>query len=237
MIHVTVWNEYRHELTDESVKALYPEGIHKAIASFLGVHEDIEVRCATLDEPEHGLTDAVLDSTDVMIWWGHMAHHLVEDAVAEKVKTRVLNGMGLIVLHSGHLSKPFVKLIGTSGSLKWREGDRERVWCCNPGHPIAQGIPEHFDLEIEEMYGEPFDIPQPDELIFISWFKGGEVFRSGCAFRRGYGKIFYFRPGHEAYPTFQNENVQRVILNAVRWAAPTARRKEITCPCTPSLEG
>jgi len=221
MIRVTVWNEFRHELTNEKVKEIYPEGIHKVIADGLGT-DDFVVRTATLDEPEHGLTDDVLANTDVLIWWGHMAHGDVCDTVVEKVHQKVLEGMGLIVLHSGHFSKIFKKLMGTGCDLKWRESDdNERIWVIDPTHPIAEGLGEYIDIELEEMYGEHFDIPTPDELVFVSWFKGGEVFRSGCTFKRGNGKIFYFRPGHETCPTYYHPEVQLVIKNAVNWAKPT----------------
>jgi len=221
MIKVTVWNEYLHEKIHEEVTRVYPEGIHAAIAKGIS-GEGIEAATATLDQPEHGLTEEVLNRTDVLIWWGHMGHDKVEDAIVERVHQRVLNGMGLIVLHSGHFSKIFKKLMGTGCDLKWREADeKERIWTVNPAHPIAEGLPEHFELEREEMYGEHFDIPAPDELIFVSWFQGGEVFRSGCTFYRGQGKIFYFRPGHETYPTYYDENVLRVIRNGVKWARPS----------------
>lgn len=236
MIKVTVWNEYTHEKNSEHVRSIYPDGIHGAIAAFLGKNEDIVVKTATLDDPECGLTEEVLKDTDVLVWWGHMAHHLVPDEVAERVQRHVLCGMGFIALHSAHMSKPFLKLVGTTGTLKWRDDDKERVWCCNPGHPIAEGIPEQFVIEPEEMYGEYFDIPQPDELVFISWFKGGEVFRSGVTFRRGHGKVFYFRPGHESNPTYHHEYVQKVITNAVRWAKPTSRVERLVAPQTEPLE-
>jgi len=220
-VHVTVWNEYRHEKMDESVKKVYPEGIHNAIAAFLSQDAVTEVRTATLDEPEHGLTDEILESTDVLLWWGHMAHHEVEDRIVEKVYERVLKGMGLIVLHSGHASKIFRKLMGTSCELKWREiGEKERLWVVEPGHPIAEGLEEYFEIPHAEMYGERFDIPAPDTLVFISWFQGGEVFRSGCCYQRGLGKIFYFRPGHESFPIFYQPVIQKVLRNAINWAAP-----------------
>ncbi len=220
-IRVTVWHEYRHEKKDPKVAEVYPKGMHEAIAEDLRRQSDMTVRTATLDEPNHGLSDEVLNSTDVLTWWGHSAHKEVSDAIVAKVKERVLNGMGLIVLHSGHMSKIFVSLMGTSGALKWRDvGEKEIFWITKPGHPIVKGITDHFVLDREEMYGEHFDIPEPDELIFISWFAGGEVFRSGCTFQRGHGKIFYFRPGHETYPTYYDKNVRTVIANAVRWAAP-----------------
>lgn len=219
-INVTVWNEYRHEKENKVVADIYPEGIHGAIAEFLSKDTDITVRTATLDEPEHGLTEDVLNSTDVLIWWGHRAHDEVEDTVVDKIQKRVLDGMGLIVLHSGHFSKIFKKLMGTSCDLKWRvAGERERLWVVEPGHPIADGLDECFEIPNTEMYGERFDIPAPDQLVFISWFEGGEIFRSGCCYFRGKGKIFYFRPGHETYPIFHQADVQKVITNAVKWAA------------------
>ncbi|MGB9877963.1 MAG: ThuA domain-containing protein [bacterium] len=222
MIRVLVWNEGRHEKLDKRVAEIYPEGIHGAIAKYLRTQPDMEVRTATLDEPEHGLTEEALNHTDVLIWWGHMAHHEVRDDIVERVYKRVLDGMGLIVLHSGHFSKIFRKLMGTTCDLKWREiGEKERIWVVEPGHPIAKGLGEYIELEHTEMYGERFDIPAPDELVFISWFEGGEVFRSGCCFYRGKGKIFYFRPGHETYPIYHNPQVLKVIENAVRWAAPS----------------
>lgn len=217
---IVVWNENRHEKEDQEVIAIYPEGIHGTIAGFL--KEDFpDVTTATLDEPAHGLTDDVLHEADVLVWWGHKAHDEVDDAIVEKVKQRVLGGMGLIVLHSGHFSKIFKTLMGTSCDLKWREADeKERLWVVDPTHPIADSVGEFIELEKEEMYGEHFDIPTPDELVFVSWFAGGEVFRSGATFKRGKGKIFYFRPGHETYPTYHNEAIQKVIQNAVKWAVP-----------------
>jgi trehalose utilization protein len=226
-IRVTVWNENRHEQINETVRSIYPEGIHGAIAAFLK-KDNMAVSTATLDEPEHGLTDEVLNNTDVLIWWGHLAHGDVKDEIVEKVKQRVLKGMGIIVLHSGHFSKIFKKLMGTTCDLKWREAnEKERLWVVQPGHPIAQGIGEYIELEKEEMYGEFFDIPQPEQLIFVSWFEGGEVFRSGCTYTRGLGKIFYFRPGHETFPTYHNPQIGRVITNAVHWAAPTQGPKPV----------
>lgn len=221
-VRVTIWNEFRHEKTDAHIRAVYPEGIHGAIAEYLEEQPGFFVQTATLDEPEHGLTDAVLAETDVLIWWGHQAHSAVEDEIVDRVHARVLDGMGLICLHSSHFSKIFKRLMGTTCNLKWRElGENERLWVVEPGHPIAAGVGQYIDIPHEEMYGEFFDIPEPDTLVFISWFPGGEVFRSGCCYHRGRGKVFYFRPGHETFPTFYQAEVRHVIGNAVRWAAPT----------------
>lgn len=221
-LRVTVWNEFRHERSQEKVREIYPQGMHTVIAGFLG-DAGFEAWTATLDEPEHGLSEGVLADTDVLVWWGHAAHHEVSDEVVERVRQRILHGMGFVALHSSHHSKIFKRLMGTTCSLRWREGtDHVRVWTVSPGHPIAHGLPAYFVIENDEMYGEFFDIPQPDALVFINWFQGGEVFRSGCCFQRGLGKIFYFSPGHETYPVYYHPYVQRVIANGVRWAAPVA---------------
>jgi len=222
-LNVLVWGENRHEQLEEHVRATYPDGMHGAIRAGIEEHlgETATVRTATLDEPEHGLTEEVLARTDVLTWWGHAAHGEVDDAVVERVHRRVLEGMGLVVLHSGHWSKIFVKLMGTTCTLRWRsEHDRELVWTVNPTHPITRGVPSPIEIPEQEMYGEYFDIPAPDELVFISSFSGGEVFRSGCTFRRGNGKIFYFSPGDQDFPVYHHPHVRRVIANGVEWAAP-----------------
>jgi trehalose utilization protein len=216
---VIVWNEFRQERSHDEVRALYPDGLHAPIAAALQA-AGCDVAVATLDQAEHGLSDAALVETDVLVWWGHVAHDEVSDTVVDRVQRRVLDGMGLVVLHSGHHSKIFRRLMGTSCNLKWREaGERERLWVVNPAHPIAEGLDEAVVIEHEEMYGEFFDIPQPDSLVFVSWFQGGEIFRSGCCYERGRGRIFYFRPGHETYPTFFQPEVLRIVANAVHWAA------------------
>ena len=235
--NITIWNEYQHERESEAIREIYPEGIHGAIAQGISAAKEFRVRTATLDEPEHGLTEEVVDSTDVLIWWGHKAHAQVEDRIVARVQMRVLAGMGLIVLHSAHLSKIFRVVLGTGCTLRWREaGERERLWNIQPGHPITQGIGEYIELPNTEMYGERFDIPSPDRVIFISWFEGGEVFRSGCTFERGNGRIFYFRPGHETYPIYYNQSVIRIIANAVQWAKPRINIPQDGCSKVEPLE-
>ena len=234
-IKVTIWNENRHEREMPEIGKIYPRGIHGALAEGLAA-DDLEIRCVTLDDPDHGLSDEIISDTDVMIWWGHAAHHEVPDEAVARVHKRVLEGMGLIVLHSGHFSKIFRQVTGCSCSLKWREaGERERLWNIAPWHPITQGIGEYFEIPHEEMYGERFDIPSDGEILFISHFEGGNVFRSGVTFHRGYGKVFYFQPGHESYPNYYQKEVLRVIGNAVRWARPVFFR-EMCAPETPALD-
>ncbi len=233
---VLVWGEFRHEKKNPKVSEIYPDGMHECIASFLREEQNLDVSTAWLDQPEHGLTSGVLEETDVLVWWGHMAHGEVADEVVSRVKKRVLEGMGLIVLHSGHYAKIFKVLMGTTCSLKWREStDKERLWNLAPHHPIMRGIGEYFEIPAEEMYGEPFGIPAPDELLMISWFTGGEVFRSAATWQRGNGKVFYFRPGHETYPTYHQKEVQKIIANAVIWAKPEVRIPD-ACPNSPALE-
>jgi trehalose utilization protein len=218
-IRVTVWGENVHEQRDAAVQSHYPHGMHRCIADGLNEMPDIAARCATLQEPEHGLSEEILANTDVLIWWGHRAHAEVDDSVVERAVARVWQGMGLVVLHSAHYSKIFKRLMGTSCSLTWRvAGEKERLWVCQPGHPITEGLPPFLELPESEMYGEPFAVPSPDEQVFISWFSGGEVFRSGCTWQRGAGKIFYFSPGHEIYPIYHDPHVKRVLQNATRWA-------------------
>ena len=232
-IRVRVWNEGRQERESAAIRAIYPEGIHSALAAPLRA-AGLEVTTATLDDPEQGLAEAALAATDVLIWWGHHYHNEVSDEAAARVQAHVLAGMGLILLHSAQHSKPFLRLLGTSGNLIWRhDGERERIWVVDPAHPIAAGLGECIEIEREEMYGEPFGVPPPDELIFLSWFQGGEVFRSGCTWRRGAGRIFYFRPGHETFPTYHHPDVQRVIVNAARWAAGGTRYEQPTRPVAP----
>lgn len=236
-IRVTVWNEFRHEIKHEKVKAVYPNGLHTVIGEGLLAAGGFEVNYAWLDkDAEHGLSEEVLQNTDVLIWWGHCAHHEVKDEIVDRVQKHVQQGMGLVVLHSGHFSKIFKRMMGTTCSLKWREAaEKERIWTVESAHPIAAGLPEHFELPHTEMYGERFDIPTPKDVVFISWYEGGEVFRSGVTFERGYGRIFYFAPGHETFPIYRDENVRKVIANGVRWAAPRIR-KEIICPHVDALE-
>lgn len=243
-LKVTIWNEYLHELENEVVGKIYPRGIHAAVGDAVRLNPDgsptpnVEVRHATLrQDAEHGLGGRVLEETDVLFWWGHRAHAEVSDAVVERVRQAVLAGMGLVVLHSGHNAKVFHRLMGTNCSLKWREADeKERFWNIAPAHPLMAGLPEQFELNEEEMYGEPFDVPTPDELLGISWFQGGEVFRSLAVWRRGNGTVIYFRPGHETYPTYHNPHVARILANAARYAAPTIRRSTAECPMTAPLE-
>ena len=255
MIRVTVWYEYVQEAGEfneeflpkdmsveekarlkkrvadvaAKIKEVYPKGVMGTVAEHLESCEDMQVTSVRMNMPEYGLPDNLLNHTDVLIWWAHVAHDRIPDCLVEKIKDRVLKGMGFIPLHSAHPSKPMKALLGTSGSLKWREGDFCRVWNTNPTHPIAQGIPEVLNLRRRNVWGI-FDIPKPDDVVFLSWYRGGEVFRSGCTWQRGYGKIFYFQPGHETNPSYHNPYVLKVIENAVRWAAPVMWRENLECP-------
>ncbi len=222
-LRVTMWNEFVHERELPEIRAVYPEGIHGCLRNFLEKEQDITVKCVTLDMPNQGITQELLDNTDVLIWWSHARQEDITDETVRLVRNAVHSGMGLVALHSAHFSRIMRDLLGTTMTLHWRHGDREKLWCIDPTHPIAQGVPACIDIPEEEMYGECFDIPRPDDIIFIGWFAGGQVFRSGVTFTRGRGKIFYFQPGHEEAPVYEHQDIQRIIVNAVRWAAPLCR--------------
>ena len=224
MNNIIIWNENIHEQENEEVKKIYPEGIHNCIKKFLSSDKTLNIQTATLHDDNNGINQNNINDCDVLIWWGHKAHSEVLDKTVDLIQRRVLEGMGLIVLHSGHHSKIFQRLMGTNCNLTWREyGEKERLWICNPAHPICDGLNPYIELEMEEMYGEPFQVPAPDETLFTSWFEGGETFRSGLLYKRGNGQIFYFRPGHEAYPTYHNQDIQRIIKNAVKFLKPKTK--------------
>lgn len=229
MKRVTVWNEFKHEREFAAIGEVYPEGIHGCIADFLKEEPDFAVQTKVFDMEEHGLTEEVLRETDVLVFWSHALQEEFSDTVAERVREHVLSGMGLVALHSAHYSKIMKRLLGTSMTLKWRHGDREKLWCTAPTHPIAAGIPPVIEIPREEMYGEYFDIPRPDDVVFTGWFSGGEVFRSGCTFTRGMGKIFYFQPGHEEYPVYRQPEIRQIIKNAVRFCASACVERKCLC--------
>jgi len=227
MINVLIWCEYVSDRDNPDAVKVYPEGIHKQLYDFLSKVNEYNVITATLHEPDFGLSDQRLEWADVIIWWGHGAHDKVPDEVADRVVDAIHRGCGFIPLHSSHNSKPFKKLMGTVCNLRWRADDRERIYTIAPHHPIAFNVPDFFEIPNEEMYGERFDIPAPAEIIFLGWFAGGELFRSGITYDRGFGKIFYFQPGHETCPTFMIPEVQQIIINAVSWASKKEQRSRL----------
>ena len=230
-MNITIWCEHLQDQTDERVRAVYPDYIHGALAQALEplTAQGATIRIATLDMPDCGLPPEVLDTTDVLLWWGHIGHDRVPDELARAVADRVLLGMGFLALHSAHYCKPFKLLMGTTCSLRHGKGASERLWCLDPGHPIAQGVPTCIEIPNEEMYGEFYDIPAPDELVYGAWFAGGELFRAGCCWRRGSGKVFYFQPGHETDASYYLPHIQQILRNAVQWAAPTRWRNTLNC--------
>lgn len=230
MIKVTIYNEFIHEQIYEGIRQVYPEGIHGCIKSFLETDENLSIKIATFEMPEHGLSEEVLNDTDVLIYWSHCRQDEFSDEVANNIRKHVLMGMGFVGLHSAHFSKAMKLLLGTSMTLRWKHGDSEKLFCIAPTHPIAAGVPASFAIPQEEMYGELFDIPKPDDVIFTGWFASGEVFRSGCTFTRGYGKIFYFQPGHEEYPVYYMPEIQLIIKNAIQWCNnPNKLTKPLDC--------
>ena len=153
----------------EKFRELYKNGIEGQLAAFLSENPDMEIRTATMQDAEQGLSEAALDWADVLVYWSHKHWREVEDCHVDYMHKRVLEGMGLVVLHSAHASKIFSRLMGTrTQSLRWRENDeRQRYWIVNPAHPVAEGLDgEYFDIPMDETYGEYFEIPQPDEQVF-----------------------------------------------------------------------
>ncbi len=237
-MNITIFNENVGELLTaedkqeyrNAILAVHPNGIHNTLKELVEEMDGVTVRTATPQDPEFGLSDEVLDNTDVLLWWAHLGHDAVSDELVEKIHHRVLAGMGILFLHSAHYSKAFKKILGTTGDLRWKDDAYERIFNINPAHPIAQGIPEHFELGIEECYAECFDIPKPDDVVFLGWFDYGEVFRSGCTWTRGYGKVFYFQPGHETNLSYKHPHVRRIIKNAVAWAYTENKRTRFEAP-------
>ena len=216
--------DYREFLLNSAGKItkVHPQGIHMTLKSIFDECDDMAVRTVTMDMPEFGFSQEVLDDTDVLVLWAHLAHEKITDEIAERIKNRVHEGMGFLCLHSAHQCKPLHKLIGVSTIPKWRMEDACKIYCIEPNHPIAKDIPDMFELEAEQVYCEPFDITTPDELVFVTWYQGGELLRSGCCWERENGRIFYFQPGHETCKSYYDVNVRQILKNAVRWASHTA---------------
>ncbi len=234
---VTIVCEYNSSMDSLEGKKAYPNGMGNCLKDFLQSAYDDVTLITYDDKGADELTDDIIEKTDVMFWWGHWYHGAILEELADKIVSRVQRGMGMVFLHSAHMSKPFKKLIGSTGTLKWREvGEHERLWCVDMSHPIAEGLGEYIDIPQEEMYGEPFDIPKPDELVYIGWFQGGEVFRGGCVFKRGRGKFFYFNPGHETYPTYRILKIQKLLIQACEYVAPkTPIIDKLECPNVPEF--
>jgi trehalose utilization protein len=225
-IRVTIFCEHNQDRY-EPVKSVYPDGMHAAIAGAYDEESGFRVTIATQDMPEHGLSKEVLNETDVLIWWSHIDNNLLSDAVANEVCKRVVrDGMGFVALHSACYSKPWQRLLGIEYEAgEWGrfrtmpKGEKERLWVVTPGHAICEGIGDCIEIPQDEMYGEPMLMPDPDKLLFIAWWEGGDVCRSGTLFERGRGKIFGFTPGHETFPIYYQPEIRQVLRNAARFLA------------------
>ena len=269
-VRVLVWDEQQ----PQQKQAYGEKFLGETIADYLVAQPGLTVKTANLDSPEQGLSEVALDSTDVVVWWGHIRNPAVTDALAERVAARVRDGkLSLIALHSSHWAKPFVRLMqdrakadalarvpeAERATAKWEylnettlyqaptrgdpltpslaheggiwrlslplcvfpayrpDGAPSHVTTLIPQHPIAAGLPARWDVAQTEMYDEPFHVPPPDTVVFEERWDKGEHFRSGCVWRVGKGRVFYFRPGHEIYPVYKQAEPLRVIENAVRW--------------------
>lgn len=214
-VRVLAWSEHT------APKAVFPDDINNAVAGALCEDPQLTVTTAELVDPGDGVPEEVLASTDVLVWWGHLLHGRVTDAAVARIAAQVRDGgMGFVALHSAHMSKPFTTLIGDDGRLGGvaLDGGKETITVRTPDHPVAQGVSD-FVIGKEESYDEEFGCGHPDTVVFHSAFENGQQFRSGLAYRIGAGRVFYFRPGHEEYPTLFLPEVKQIIRNAVRWAA------------------
>ena len=229
-LRVTVWSEVIDPVLEPRAVTYYPDDINVYLAEFLSIEHDFEVRTANLRQKENGLSQEILNDTDVLVWWSHLYDDQVSDETAQRVAETVLNGMGILFLHASLGSKPAKILLGTNSNTgKYREiGEKEKIWVVDRSHPVVDGMEkEYIEIPASEMYGEPYGIPTPDDIVFISWFEGGEVLRSGVDWKKGAGKVFFFAPGHEEFPVYYHSEIQKAVKNIVRWLKPV-KGPEIT---------
>ena len=224
---VVVWSEGTANV-DPNSKGIYPQDINTAIADGLKplAERGWEIVKGSLGDPDQGLSAALLDSTDVLIWWGHKKHGEVKDDLVNRIVERVKAGkMGFIGTHSAHFCKPLKQLLQTPCS--WREyvadGTSVEIIVKEPSHPICKGV-ENFKLPKIERYGEPFKVPTPEAVpldgIYTRPDGKTEPGRMGMCWTIGQGKVFYFTPGHETYNDYHRPEIRRIFVNAVEWAAP-----------------
>jgi trehalose utilization protein len=214
-IRVLLWSEQTEP------RDVYPKGISGALADYFNKLPGFEAKTATLNDPEAGLSDAVLSQTDVLIWFGHKKHNAVPDEAVDRVIKHVRErGMGFIGLHSAHYSKPLKKLLNASGS--WRSyvnhGKPEQMWIVLPDHPIAKGVND-FTIPKTELYAEPFQVPPPEAVIVEGTWESGHRSREVMTWTIGKGRMVYIRAGHEEYPIYFMPQMQRLVANSVEWAA------------------
>lgn len=217
--NVLVWSE---ETVHDDV---YPNDINSAVAEHLNEHPEFVAQAVHIDEPDQGVSEDRLEWADALVWWGHARHDDVREETVDRVEEYVTEeGVGFLALHSAHYALTFKRLVGASGDLgevRWEDippGETEELEVVDPDHPIAAGV-EDFTLPEVEMFGEPFDVPEPDDVVLHSTFPEGGEFRSLCTFTFGAARGAYFRPGHEEFRIYHDENVRRVVANAVRWVA------------------
>lgn len=239
-MNITIFNEYHPNEHTGKAEKNYPGGIHIALKSIFESQE-YDVVTATQEQACNGLTDEILDNTDVLLWWSKNWDNELLNSVADKVVSRIREGMGAVFLHSAKNSKPFLRLTGTTSAtapVSWKEpGESERLFVVSPAHPIAEGIPSGYVIPNEEPYCEYFDIPKPDDIVFLGGFGNGMCIRAGVTFTRGAGKIFFFQPGHDSFPVYNDKVIRRIILNAVNWAKPVAKPAPIAEETKPEQTG
>lgn len=216
-VNALVWSE------GTEPEDVYPRGVRGPIADYLSEETDIEARTRSIEDEDQGVSGDDLEWADVILWWGHLRHDDVTDETVDRIEEHVReNGVGFVSLHSAHYARPYKRLIGMSGDLgghRLTDDESEYVEVCAPDHPIAEGV-DDFTLPEVEMFGEPYDIPEPETVVLHSEYsEGDEEFRSGVTFEFGEGRGFYLRPGHEEFEIYLDDNIQRIVTNATRWAA------------------
>jgi len=215
-VKALVWSEFTEP------KDVYPKGIHGDIAEYLNASGNVEAKVVQLSDPDQGVSQAMLDWADVLLWWGHQKHRDVTDETVQRiVKSVKEGGMGYFAMHSAHYSRGLIAILGTPCGLgSVGDGGAESISVVMPDHPIAKGVSD-FVVPRTEYFGEPFGVPEPEAVVFKSTFEKGDNiwFRSGCCWTVGKGRVFYFRPGHETYPIMRQPEVQKVIYNATLWSA------------------
>jgi trehalose utilization protein len=213
---ILVWSE------GTAPKEVFPNDINGAVAAGLAKLRGYTVKTASITDPEQGVSQAALDETDVLIWWGHQRHGQVSDEAVQRIVARVKDGgMGIIFLHSAHFAKPLKAVLGSSGAWSAYVNDRSthRITVADTKHPIARGVRD-FVIPKEERYEEPFIVPEPEAVVFDGYYESTKTnARQGLCWTIGKGRVFYFRPGHEEFPIFFMPEVRRILRNAALWCA------------------
>jgi trehalose utilization protein len=214
-VRVLLWSEQTEP------RDVYPTGISGALADHLNQHKEFEAKTAKLDDPDAGVGEAALAETDVLVWFGHKKHGAVPDDAVERVVKHIRErGMGFVGLHSTHFAKPLKKALNDTGAWSSYKnfGQPEQMWVVLPKHPIAKGLKD-FTIPKEEIYTEPFEVPEPEAVIVEGTWPSGHRNRECMVWTLDKGRFVYIRAGHEDYPIYFMPEMQTLVRNGVLWAA------------------